>query len=50
MPTYEYECRECGHQLEEFQGINAAPLKKCPACGAGLEPESRFCGNCGTKL
>ena len=33
MPTYEYECRECGHQLEEFQGINAAPLKKCPACG-----------------
>ena len=33
MPTYEYECRECGHQLEQFQGINAAPLKKCPACG-----------------
>ena len=33
MPTYEYECRKCGHQLEQFQNISAAPLKKCPSCG-----------------
>ncbi len=33
MPTYEYECRQCGHQLEAFQSITAAPLKKCPSCG-----------------
>lgn len=33
MPTYEYRCAACGHEMEEFQSITAAPLKKCPACG-----------------
>jgi putative FmdB family regulatory protein len=33
MPTYEYECRDCGHALEAFHGMNAAPLIDCPACG-----------------
>ena len=38
MPTYEYECNECHHQLEAVQSIKDAPLKDCPACGkAGLE-------------
>lgn len=32
MPTYEYKCAACGHQMEEFQSINDPPLKKCPAC------------------
>lgn len=32
MPTYEYRCRNCGHQLEEFQYISDPPLKKCPEC------------------
>jgi putative FmdB family regulatory protein len=32
MPTYEYECEGCGHQLEEFQSITEAPLRKCPEC------------------
>lgn len=32
MPTYEYQCQNCGHQLEEFQSITAKPLKKCPEC------------------
>jgi putative FmdB family regulatory protein len=32
MPTYEYECRKCGHQFEKFQSITAAPLKTCPKC------------------
>jgi putative FmdB family regulatory protein len=33
MPTYEYECSKCGHELEAFQSMKDAPLKKCPACG-----------------
>lgn len=33
MPTYEYECRQCGHLFEHFQSISASHLKKCPACG-----------------
>jgi len=32
MPTYEYECRKCGHEFELFQSITAVPLKKCPKC------------------
>jgi len=32
MPTYEYQCTNCGHKLEEFQGITAAPKRKCPNC------------------
>jgi putative FmdB family regulatory protein len=33
MPTYDYECRECGHRFEQFQKMSAAPLKACPKCG-----------------
>ena len=33
MPTYEYICDACGHDLEEFQSMSAKPLKKCPDCG-----------------
>jgi len=33
MPIYEYICKNCGHQMEEMQGINDEPLKKCPECG-----------------
>ena len=29
MPTYEYECKKCGHQFEAFQSIKDEPLKKC---------------------
>ncbi|MBR2434589.1 MAG: zinc ribbon domain-containing protein [Lentisphaeria bacterium] len=32
MPTYEYVCRSCGHEFEEFQSISAKPLEKCPKC------------------
>ena len=28
----------------------AAKPATCPSCGAPLEPNSKFCGNCGTKL
>ncbi|HOW35758.1 MAG TPA: zinc ribbon domain-containing protein [Candidatus Omnitrophota bacterium] len=33
MPTYQYECSACGHQLEAFQSMTEKKLKKCPKCG-----------------
>jgi putative FmdB family regulatory protein len=33
MPTYEYQCKSCGHELEEFQSMSEEPLKRCPECG-----------------
>ena len=33
MPTYDYRCRSCDHELECFQSMSAAVLKKCPECG-----------------
>lgn len=33
MPTYDYECQNCGHEFEKFQSITAKAIKKCPACG-----------------
>ncbi len=32
MPTYQYQCRNCGHELEEFQSITEPPLVHCPHC------------------
>jgi putative FmdB family regulatory protein len=31
MPTYEYECKKCGH-FEHFQRITDEKLKRCPQC------------------
>jgi putative FmdB family regulatory protein len=47
MPTYDFECPDCGHRFEAFQSMSAKPLKKCPECGknkvkrligSGLQP------------
>ena len=32
MPTYEYNCTKCGHELEAFQSMRDAPLRRCPVC------------------
>ncbi len=32
MPTYDYECTECGYSFEYFQSMSDEPLKKCPEC------------------
>jgi len=32
MPTYEYECRKCGHLFEKFQSMTDERLKTCPEC------------------
>ena len=34
MPTYEYRCRSCQHEMEAFQSIKDAALTECPACHA----------------
>ena len=33
MPTYDYRCEACGHELEIFQSISESPKRKCPDCG-----------------
>jgi len=33
MPTYDYRCDACGHELELFQSITESPKRKCPKCG-----------------
>jgi putative FmdB family regulatory protein len=32
MPTYEYECKDCGHAFERFESITAKPDPTCPKC------------------
>lgn len=36
MPTYEYECTECGERVEVFQRIAEDPLTECAVCGGPL--------------
>jgi putative FmdB family regulatory protein len=36
MPTYEYECKKCGHTFEVFQSMKDDPLSKCPECKGAL--------------
>ncbi|MGI5213275.1 FmdB family zinc ribbon protein [Plantactinospora sp. CA-290183] len=36
MPTYQYACTECGHQLEAVQSFTDEPLSECPACEGRL--------------
>ena len=32
MPTYDYECLDCGHRFELFQMMSEKPKRKCPYC------------------
>lgn len=32
MPTYEYQCKNCGYELQEFQSMKEPPLVHCPNC------------------
>ena len=36
MPTYQYACTECGHQLEAVQSFSDAALTECPNCHGKL--------------
>lgn len=33
MPTYEYRCGSCGHELEAVQSFSDPALTECPHCG-----------------
>ena len=37
MPTYEYACTACGNKFEEFQSIQAEPIRVCPKCAGRVE-------------
>lgn len=37
MPTYGYQCRECGHQFEVFQKITDAAITACASCGGPVK-------------
>lgn len=39
MPTYQYRCTECGHNLEAVQAFSDAPLDSCPECGGKLRKQ-----------
>ncbi len=36
MPTYEYQCANCGSRFEQLQSITAEPLWHCSFCGGLL--------------
>ncbi|ROO51295.1 putative FmdB family regulatory protein [Micromonospora sp. Llam0] len=36
MPTYQYACTACGHQLEAVQSFTDEPLRDCPSCTGRL--------------
>jgi putative FmdB family regulatory protein len=36
VPTYQYACKECGHQFEAVQSFSDASLTECPQCTGPL--------------
>lgn len=36
MPTYQYQCTDCGEALEVVQAFTDDSLTECPACGGRL--------------
>lgn len=36
VPTYQYECTECGDALEVHQSFSDEPLTTCPSCSGRL--------------
>jgi putative FmdB family regulatory protein len=37
MPTYDYRCKECGHQFEIHQSFADDALTTCPECQGALK-------------
>ncbi|MER5981443.1 MULTISPECIES: FmdB family zinc ribbon protein [unclassified Streptomyces] len=37
MPTYQYQCTECGEGLEAVQKFTDDALTECPSCGGRLK-------------
>ena len=36
MPTYGYECRECGFSFDRVQNMSDEPVRDCPECGKAV--------------
>ena len=36
MPTYDYRCKDCGHEFEIQQSFSDDALTECPQCGGSL--------------
>jgi len=34
MPIYQYQCEQCGHEMEALQKMSDPKLTDCPQCGA----------------
>ena len=47
MPTYEYRCKSCGHELEVQQAFTDEPLTECPSCQGPLR---KVYGNVGISF
>ena len=47
MPTYEYRCKTCEHELEVQQSFSDDPLDTCPECGGPLR---KVYGNVGISF
>ncbi len=37
MPTYEYRCKSCDHEMEVQQAFSDDPLDTCPECQGPLK-------------
>ena len=37
MPTYAYQCDDCGNAIEVIQKMSDDPLTTCESCGGGLK-------------
>ncbi len=37
MPTYEYQCTQCGYKFDKFQNITETAVSECPMCGGFVE-------------
>jgi putative FmdB family regulatory protein len=44
MPTYQYQCDDCGNGFEQFQKFSDDPLTTCPSCEGNVR---RVIGNVG---
>lgn len=47
MPTYEYRCKDCGHQFDAVQSFTDDALTECPSCDGSLR---KVFGNVGISF
>jgi putative FmdB family regulatory protein len=47
MPTYAYECKDCGHTFEVQQSFSDKPVETCQECGGSVR---KLFGNLGVTF